>query len=211
MNQEAQALFAAGQHEDAIMKVTQLLKQDADNVALLVQLATMLIQVSDLTQAQQILQRAAELAPDEADITYNQAIVAHQLQQDDQAIARLKTILHSEYAREANYMLAVIYFEKNDLPHATAFGLTAVEAKNSGFTENLLLAQIFAKQQLWDQALPYANKAYELQPQDPDAAFVDGAVLLNIKEQKIGSVLLHQAAQDAPEKYGAAVKMILSE
>lgn len=211
MNQEAQDLFAQGQREEAIVKLTKILNDDSNNVPLLVQLATMLIQVTDLTQAQQLLEHAAALAPDQADITYNRAIIAHQLKQDEQAIALLITILHSDYAREASYLLAVIYFEKNDLPRATVFALTAVEAANSGFTENLLLAQIFAKQQLWDQALPYADQALKLEPHDPDAAFTAGAVFLNTNERKVGKTLLQQAATDAPKKYGDAVKLILAE
>lgn len=211
MNQEAQDLFAQGQRETAIVKLTQLLSADPNNVDLLVQLATMLIQVTDLTQARQLLQRAAVLAPKRADITYNRAIIAHQLQQNDQAIALLTTILHSEYAREASYMLAVIYFEQADLPRATVFALTAVEDKNAGFTENLLLAQIFAKQQLWTQALPYAQQALKLEPDNPDIAFTAGAVLLNTQQLEAGTQLLQQAAKVAPKKYGDAVKLILAE
>ncbi|WP_125605351.1 tetratricopeptide repeat protein [Lapidilactobacillus bayanensis] len=211
MNQEAQALFAQGQRETAIVKLTKILNADPDNVLLLVQLATMLIQVTDLTQAQQLLARAAVLAPEQADIAYNQAVVAHQLQQNEQAIAFLTPILHSEYAREASYLLAVIYFEKNDLPRATVFALTAAEAPAAGLPENLLLTQVFAKQQLWDQSLPYANKILALDPQNADVAFTVGAVFLNTNQLEAGQTLLQQAANDAPKKYGAAVNLILAE
>lgn len=211
MNQEILDLFKSGAHEKAIIALTKLLDQDPNNVSLLLQLAMMLIEVTDLTQARQVLQRAAAIAPKQPEILYNQAVVMHQLKQDDQAIAVLQQLGQTKLAADANYLMAVIYFEQNKNQLATAFALTAVEQSPDELGTNLLLAQILAKQQAWAQSLSYAKKAYDLQSDNADAAFVYGAALLNHHEEIRGKQLLEQARQLAPKKYESAVQLILTE
>ncbi|GEL13043.1 hypothetical protein FC15_GL000570 [Lapidilactobacillus concavus DSM 17758] len=211
INEKIMAQFKAGQREEAIIALTKLLAQQPNDVDLLLQLATMLIEVTDLTQAQQVLQRAAVIDPERVEVLYNQAVVAHQLKQDQQAVQWLQKLSRSALAVEANYLLAVIYFEHQQIQLAAAFALTAVEAEPSDFPANLLLAQILAKQQAWTQCLGYAQQANMLEPDDADAMFVYGSALLNTGDVTRGRQLLQRVAAVAPKKYESAVSLILSE
>ncbi|WP_261805756.1 tetratricopeptide repeat protein [Lapidilactobacillus luobeiensis] len=207
-NDSASAQFSVAEQQKEILKLTKELQQDPNDVTRLIKLATHLMAVADLTQAQQLLAHAAVLAPEDPAIPYNQAVIAHQLHDDQQAITLLRPLMTSTLAAAANYLLAVIYFEQQQLQLASAFALTALERRPQGFAENLLLAQILTKQQLWSAARPYAQKAYKLAPDDADAAFVLGGCLLNQQQAARGEALLKQAAQQAPKKYQQAVNAI---
>lgn len=203
------ARLSVAEQQQAILQLTKQLQQNPNDVAKLIELATHLMAVADLTQAQQVLARAAVLAPDNVAIPYNQAVIAHQLRDDQQALALLQPLVTSPLAAAVNYLVAVIYFEQQQLQLASAFALTAVEQTPRGLAENLLLAQILTKQQLWAAAQAYAETAYQVAPENADAAFVLGGCRLNQGQAQQGAALLRQAAAQAPQKYQAAVTAIL--
>lgn len=197
--------------DQEIIQLTREIRQQPHNVHLLMQLASKLMQVADFTQAQEILAQAAKLAPKQADIRYNQAVVAHERHQDQQAISYLESLQQSDLRAEVNYLLALIYYQHQQFQLATVYALTAVEKRSQGFNENLLLAQVLTRQQLWQQAFPYAKKAYTLKTKNADAAFVLGGCFLNLKEPQKGQKLLQQAAQADPSQYQKVVRLILSK
>lgn len=197
--------------DQEIIQLTQQIRQQPHDVHLLMQLASKLMQVADFTQAQGILAQAAKLAPKRADIRYNQAVVAHELHQDKQAIHYLENLQKSDLRTEVNYLLALIYYQHQQFQLATVYALTAAEQKTQGFNENLLLAQVLTRQQLWRQAFPYAKKAYALKEKSADAAFVLGGCLVNLKQLQPGQKLLRQAAQADPNQYQKVVRLILTQ
>lgn len=195
--------------EAEIHDLTVTLTKTPHDITALMTLATDLIAVADFSQAQVVLAQVHQLAPDKIEVPYNQALIAHQLKQDQQALQLLQPLLKTKLVGAASYLMAVIYFEQQQIQLANAFALTAAEQPNAAFPEYLLLAQILTKQHLWTTARTYAQKAYDLAADDPDAMFVLGGCLLNTADQKDrGEQLLRRAAQLAPNKYQTAVQAI---
>jgi tetratricopeptide (TPR) repeat protein len=195
-----------------IHDLTVTLTKQPHDISALLTLATDLIAVADFSQAQIVLAQVHQLAPEKIEVPYNQAIIAHQLKQDEQALRLLSPLLKTKLVGAASYLMAVIYFEQNQIQLANAFALTAAEQATAGLPEYLLLAQILTKQHLWTTAQPYAQKAYDLAQDDPDVLFVLGGCLINTPDQKsAGTQLLKRAAQLAPQKYQTAVAAIFPD
>ncbi|WP_125766555.1 tetratricopeptide repeat protein [Lapidilactobacillus wuchangensis] len=195
--------------EAEIHELTITLTKTPHDITALMTLATDLIAVADFSQAQVVLAQVHQLAPAKIEVPYNQALIFHQLKQDDQALKLLTPLLKTKLVGAASYLMAVIYFEQQQIQLANAFALTAVEQATVAFPEYLLMAQILTKQHLWTTAKSYAQKAYDLANDDPDAMFVLGGCLLNTVDQKAqGEQLLRRAAQLAPTKYQTAVQAI---
>ena len=211
---EAQRLYEEQQTDEAIMHLVHKLQHHEDYTGYL-QLSSFLMGIGDSTQAQQALTQAEKLAPGNSLVLYNQGIVAYETKNYDRAKDCLKPLLNKpELKADVAYSLALIYFQEKNWPQALAFALSAVDWQPYPRQEWLLLANIYGKLQLWQQAYEAAQQAQQqltTEKELADVAFVSGLSAVQLHKTKEGFRQLRLAEKLNFAKYQDIVHQLMGD
>ncbi len=99
----AEALMAQGKMQDARVQLQEIVKSDPQSPMSYVRLAQLDRQMGNFKEAQQELEQARHLAPDNLEIPYQEAILDHTLGDDTQAISLLEGLLKKTEKPDGKY------------------------------------------------------------------------------------------------------------
>lgn len=188
--------WADGHHTEAVQALVAYLKDHSDDIEAYVTLATFLITLQDLEQAESLLQKALTQFPDEPALLYALGTLYYQAESYQQAISIFMQLVKASQSVDAQYMLAQSYHQLEQNPRALAFALTAQEKQPNQLDTNILVGNILISLGDFDQAQGYFKKALEIDAQNGEALFKFGLTQLVLEQPS--AAYFEKAKQVAP-------------
>lgn len=148
-------------NQKALEVIGQAREHFPNNETLMKEEINLLILTEQTDEAKGKLERAIETEPDNANLYYNLAYISEQTGDDEAAIANYKKAIEAdpEYF-DATFNLAVNYYNKaaEILKEANEMDLRTYQKEGKAIEEKAMTE--------FDRALPYLEKAHEINPDD---------------------------------------------
>ena len=193
-----------GQFEQALKAAEILTKADDRNVDYWNLQSAALLRLGRNEEAQVAIDNVLAISPTHFAGRFNQAMLLKSTQHFSQAKKLLETLVEQQPGHSASqFQLALVESEDNDLVPAIARleNLLVLESRNK--SANLLLLDLYVKNQQTDLALRLVNKLTKEFPVDPEFSIKRAEILIanrDIDEAKLQLTKLYQLWLDSPEK-----------
>ena len=193
-----------GQFEQALKAAEILTKADDRNVDYWNLQSAALLRLGRNEEAQVAIDNVLAISPTHFAGRFNQAMLLKSTQHFSQAKKLLETLVEQQPGHSASqFQLALVESEDNDLVPAIARleNLLVLESRNK--SANLLLLDLYVKNQQTDLALRLVNKLTKEFPVEPEFSIKRAEILIanrDIDEAKLQLTKLYQLWLDSPEK-----------
>ncbi|MGV0168812.1 tetratricopeptide repeat protein [Furfurilactobacillus sp. WILCCON 0119] len=159
----------------AVTKLIKQIDEAPQNYHLSYELATVLLEMQDYEQAEELLLKTRSLFPDDeaaiALLTYGLGNVYYQAALYDKAAAAFGAVTDKTLQVEAYQMLAQTYMQQNDYQKAFAFALTVHDAKRQDKTVNAMLGDILLAMGNFNQAADFYDQSLASDPKNGPVNF----------------------------------------
>ncbi|KRK35126.1 tetratricopeptide repeat protein [Loigolactobacillus bifermentans] len=179
---DIKALWQAGQQQEAVKALVNVIEQHPDQVDNYLELAAFLTTLQDFEQAQQLLQQVQQRFPDNQDIQYSLATTYYAAGRYDLAEPLFLKLTDSRLKTDQNYMLGALYHQKQDDKRALAFALTAQQAAPQRLDATQLVGDIWLSLGQFKAAEQAYQQVLSQQPDVAAAYFNVGLALLGAGE-----------------------------
>lgn len=183
MKAKIKALWQAGKQQEAVKALVQEIKQQPDQIDNYLELAAFLNTLKDFEQAQQLLQQIQQRFPNNQDIQYSLATTYYAAGRYDLAEPLFLKITDQRLSNDRDYMLGVLYHQKQDDKRALAFALTAQQAAPKRVDANQLVGDIWLSLGQFKAAAQAYQQVLAQQPNVAAAHFNVGLALLGAGEK----------------------------
>jgi tetratricopeptide (TPR) repeat protein len=194
-HQLARSLKDQGQYQEAMVEIQKVLQQNPQHVPALCDAAEMLVALNHLEEAHQVFMRILELQPDRTDIRMQLLgyyFKTGDLENATTEVNRLSEALKAKgLYREAEMLhrqLLAYYPDNPELRNEIAVLRAAQGDRDRVVQEYLLLANMYVKRKLLEQAAAMYAKVLEHKPDNLNAHYRMGRVLAQrgMKAQALG-------------------------
>ncbi|KRN29380.1 tetratricopeptide repeat family protein [Lactobacillus selangorensis] len=169
-----QQLWDKGEREEAVKQLAAYLQHNEHDLPAYLQLSTYLTALKDFPQAEELLQRALSVFPNDASLRYNLGTLYYVAQDYTKAIPIFQELVQNEQMADAQYMLGEIYFRQKQYQLALAFALTAQQADPTAIDANQLCGAIWMSMGNFAEAAQYYRNVLDQAPENVQANFQYG-------------------------------------
>lgn len=195
---------AADQTAAANQAVSKLVKQIDDHPEdyhLNYELATVLLDMQDVEQAEELLIKSRGLFSDDDQatnlLTYGLGNVYYQAAAYDKAAAEFAKVTDEKLQLDAYQMLAQTYTQQNNYQKAFAFALTVHDANKQDPTANALLGDILMAMGNFNQAADFYDQALMADPKNGKVNFNRGLTAMVLGQDE--APFMKAAEQNDPD------------
>ncbi|WP_245823042.1 tetratricopeptide repeat protein [Lactobacillus terrae] len=168
MNKEAERLFQNDDKEKAVHLLVESLNENYNQLDLILQLSSYLVELGDVEQAEELLTKGLSIYEDDSNLLYNLGNVYFTAGKYEKASEIFQKLINSDFGFEAFYMISKTLDEMDNTQMATVYALTAQEMQPDDLLVNELLASILMKSSNFEEAKQYYQKALKIKEKSAD-------------------------------------------
>jgi len=160
-------------------------------------LGNLFSQMNNLDQSVFMLQKAAEITPDNHVVHGQLGVVLYRLQRLDEAISCYKKVIELQADNPAAYAnLAMVYLDTGNRDEAVSCCLEAIKLKRDFTGAYILLASAYSSLALYEKALAGYSDALKLEPKNAVALAGKSDSLIKLGEKQQAYEVIREEAEN---------------